>query len=38
MMMAKAGMMADSAESSVPVEPGKGMVSATVSGFVTLTP
>lgn len=39
MMMAKAAMMADAAEgAAVPVEPGKGMVSATVSGFVTLTP
>ena len=39
MMMAKASMMADAAEgAAVPVEPGKGMVSATVSGFVTLTP
>lgn len=38
MMMAKAAVMADAMESAVPVEPGKGVVSATVSGYVTLSP
>jgi predicted secreted protein len=38
MMMAKASRVADAAESALPVEPGKGVVSATVSGHVTLTP
>jgi predicted secreted protein len=38
MMMAKAGMVADAAEAAVPVEPGKGVVSATVSGHVMLSP
>jgi len=37
-MMMKSAMMSDSAESAVPIEPGKGEINVTVSGNVILQP